>query len=225
MSGQTSRPASDGRLFEFSLMRRVLVVGIVVFSLGFIGTPSSWANSLTVDGVTFNMTVNGSDQLELNILNAVSGGTGGWADIVFLDSFQINNYGTADSLSVTGVGSWSGPTAGGLSNGGAGGCNGSGSGVCFTALASPGFTLTDDFTLTIAKSSGSWNLNLPDNEGGFGPHLKVLFLDASGTKAGSLLSQTVPVPGTALMFGLGMVGLFGWHYRSRSQVSPVNLAV
>jgi hypothetical protein len=192
--------------------KMVLVSGLLVLCLGLLGTPSSWANSLTFQGVTFNLSLNASENLELNIVNATSA-SGNWTGIDVLHAFQINNYGTASGLSVTG---W-GTVPGGLSAGGGGGCNGSGAGTCFN-FPDPGFTLTNNFTLEITKTAGAFNLNLSDGEGLFGPHLKVFFGGASqGNGHGDLLSQTVPVPvpGTALMFGLGLALFFGWHYRSR----------
>ena len=187
--------------------KMVLLAGIMVLCLGLVGAPASWANSLTFQDVTFNMTINGSGNLDLNIVNALNA-SGDWTGIDVLNAFQINNYGTASGLSVTG---WT-TEAGGLSAGGAGGCNLSGSGTCFSYPA-PGFTLTNNFTLEIVKTSGSFNLSLLDSETGLtGPHLKVFFGGANqGDGHGSLLSQTVPVPGTLLMFGLGFAFLIAWY--------------
>jgi len=220
MRRQTGRLVSAAGLFDFSLLRRVLVAGIVVFSLGFIGTPASWANSLTYQNVTFNMTLNASGNLELNIVNALNA-TGNWAGVDYLKAFAINNFGDASGLSVSGAT----PVAGGLSNGGAGGCNGSGSGVCFNFGSSPGFTLTNDFTFTVVRTSGNFNLNLVGDEG-VGPHLKVCFV---GNKCeGDLLSKNVPavpVPGTLLMFGLGFVVFALWYHRHlRKQVAFASAA-
>lgn len=203
-------------------VKMVLLAGFMVLCLGMVGTPASWANSLTYQDVEFNLTINGSGNLDLNIVNA-DNASGDWTGIDFLKAFQINNYGTASGLSVTG---WS-TVDGGLSAGGAGGCNMSGSGTCFS-FADPGFALTHDFTLEIMKTSGTFNLGLLDPDSGLvGPHLKVFFAGADqGDGHGSLLSKTVtvPVPGTLLMFGLGMAALFGWHHRSGYRVSSVNLA-
>jgi hypothetical protein len=187
-------------------VKAVLLVGILVLCLGVIGSSNSWANTLTYQDVTFNMAINGSGNLNLNIVNAL-GATGDWAGIDFLKAFQINNYGDASGLSVLG---WT-PEPGGLSAGGSGGCNLSGSGTCFSYPGS-GFTLTNNFTLEIVKTAGAFNLSLSDGEGLFGPHLKVFFAGADqGDGHGNLLSQTVPVPepGTALLFGLGMALLLG----------------
>lgn len=224
MRGQTSGPARVAGLFGFALLQRktVLVAGIIMMmlSLGLIGAPSSWANSLTYQNVTFNLNVNGSGNLDLNIVNALNA-TGNWAGIDTLDAFAINNYGTASGLALT---SWT-YHDGGLSAGGGGGCNDSGSGFCFS---NAGFALSNDFTLTITKTSGIFNLNLSDGEGGFGPHLKVFFSGAStGNGHGDLLSKTVPVPvpGTLLMFGLGFVMFVLWYHRhSRKQVALASAA-
>jgi len=226
MRGQTNRPAHVAGWFGSALVRgkMALQVGLIIFGLGLVGTPSSWANSLTYQNVTFNMTINGSGYLELNVLNALNA-TGDWTGIDHLNAFQINNYGTASNLSVTG---WT-TVPGGLSAGGGGGCNGSGGGTCFSFGNPPdptGFLLTNDFTLTIMKTSGSFNLLLPGDNGGFGPHLKVFFSGADqGDGHGSLLSQNVPVPGTLLIFGLGfMVFVIWYQLHSRKQIALASMA-
>ena len=214
MRGQTSRLAHRSGVVPFALLREkfVLLAAIMMLGVGLIGTPTTWANNLTFQNVTFNMTVNAGGNLELNIVNALNA-TGNWAGVTHLKAFQINNFGTASGLSVGGAST----VLGGLSNGGAGGCNGSGSGACFN-FGLPGFVLTNDFTFTILRTSGSFNLNLPDGEGSFGPHLKVCFVDDKC--AGDLLSKTIPVPGTVLMFGLGFAMFVLWyHLRSRKQVA------
>ena len=195
--------------------KMVLLAGILVLCLGLVGTPASWANNLTFQNVTFDMSINGSGNLVLNITNALNA-NGDWTGIDQLGAFAINTFGSATGLTATdNTGqpiTWT-TVPGGLN---ASGCNpGEANWVCFSA--SPFLNLTNDFTITIARTSGSFSLDPA-------PHLKVWFQGADqGGGHGNLLSQAVPVPGTFLMFGLGMMGLVGWHYRSRYQVSSMNL--
>ena len=192
--------------------RMVLLVGAIALCLGLVGTPASWANSLTFQNVTFDLSLNGGN-LDLHVTNALNA-NGDWAGIDTLNAFQINNYGTASGLAVSG---WT-TVPGGLSAG-AYCCDGSGAGTCFS---NAGFALSNDFTLEVTKTSGAFNLNLLDSDTGlFGPHLKVFFGGADVPNGhGNLLSQTVtgavPVPGTLLMFGLGFVLLiagYQWYKR------------
>lgn len=201
--------------------KMALLVGAMALCLGLVGAPASWANSLTFQNVTFDLSLNGGN-LDLRVTNALIA-NGDWTGIETLGAFQLNNYGTASGLAVTG---WT-AEAGGLSAGGSGGCNGTGSGTCFE---NAGFALNNDFTLSITKTSGAFDLNLAtDTAGLFGPHLKVFFGGANqGDGHGNLLSTTVPavpVPGTLLMFGVGFALFAGWHYyRSRQRLGPVGLA-
>jgi|SRR5262245_23410355 len=186
--------------------KMVLFVGAMALSLGLVGTPASWANSLTFQNVTFDLSLNGSGNLVLSVTNALNA-TGDWAGIDHLDAFAINQYGTA-----TGLGNSDGWTVNqppdGLSSGG---CDGSGNFACFNGQS---FALTNNFAFTITHSGGAFSLANP-------PSLKVLFSGADVPNGhGNLLSQpipAVPVPGTLLMFGLGFVLLiagYQWYKRS-----------
>jgi hypothetical protein len=181
-------------------------------------TPAAWANSLTFQNVTFNMTLNGGN-LDLNVVNALNA-NGDWAGIDHLKAFAINNFGNASGLTATSAGATWTTVPGGLSASGGGGCNGNGGHTCFSA-ASPFLTLTNNFTITIANAAGAFNLGLPGDNGSSGPHLKVFFTGADqGGGHGSLLSTnvpgSVPVPSTLPLLGAGLVGLAVWKRKAIS---------
>jgi hypothetical protein len=181
--------------------RMVLLVGAMVLCLGLLGTPASWANSLTFQNVSFDLSLNGTN-LDLRITNALNA-NGDWAGIDHLSAFAFNQYGTA-----TGLGNGDGwtvhdPT---LTDGlGASGCTGSGNFACFDGQS---FALTNDFTFAITRTGGAFSVDNP-------PSLKVLFSGADVPNGhGNLLSQpvpAVPVPGTLLMFGLAFLLFVGWN--------------
>jgi hypothetical protein len=186
-----------------------LAIVLVALALSIVVTPLSWANSLTFQGVTFGLTDLGAGSLQFTINNAVSSGTGDWTNITHIQNFQLKSMG-GTTMSLDG---WSVNNQE-LNAGGCGG--GSGGGVvrhCFTKLPANPLLLTNAMTFNISYTG---TLNLAE------PHLKVRFTDANGNKIGSLLSQTVPstsvpLPGTSLMFGLGMVLFAGWRHKQYSQ--------
>src|SRR5687768_7934921 len=83
-------------------LKRFLTSLLFVSAMILAGAPASWANSLTFQGVTFGLTDLGSGSLQFTINNAVSGGTGDWADITHIQNFQWKSIGSGTTMSLTG---------------------------------------------------------------------------------------------------------------------------
>jgi hypothetical protein len=170
-------------------------------------------NSLTFQGVTFEIMSSGN-LLTLNILDALTGGTGNWTNVQYLSAFEFKDYGgtiTSAQVTSTNTGvSWTNNN-GGVNSSGVG-CSGGGSSFdCFSA-ATPA-ALTDSMSWTIQFFGTGLNWDAP----GF----KVSFLtNATDTKpTGDLLSRTIPVspvpePEIYAMLALGL-GVIGWAARRK----------
>lgn len=146
-------------------------------------TLTAHAGVLTLDGVTFTSSWSGN-VLTLEIDAARHGG--GWSGATGLAALAIKGVGTYSSVSVSGgpggTDAWKLSTSELKASGCSGTSNGAaGSRMCFYGQQ---IALADDmvFKFTFAGAS------VATNE----PHVKVEFVNAQGTKVGSLLSQVLP---------------------------------
>ena len=146
-------------------------------------TMTAHAGVLTLDGVTFTSSWSGN-VLTLEIDAARR--SGGWSGATGLAALAIKGVGTYSSVSVSGgpggTDAWKLSTSELKASGCSGTSNGAaGSRMCFYGQQ---IALADDmvFKFTFAGAS------VATNE----PHVKVEFVNAQGTKVGSLLSQVLP---------------------------------
>lgn len=159
--------------------------------------------SLDYQGVTFTVLQTDADSFNFTMTGANTA-TGDWAGAAKIANFELKDMGLGSGLtgaSATGPGgfTWSGNTLN------ANGCEGGSppGNLCFESASPPSLTGSMSWTIDVFGSA----LNIAMD----GPHLKVRFLDGSGDKLGSLLSDTLPpVPepaSSALMLaGLGALG-------------------
>lgn len=163
---------------------------------------SSAANAqLTFQGVTFIPSWSGNVlTLEIDAANA----TDDWSTADAIGSLQLKDFGTWDSVVLSGPGDFSSWTISGneLS---AGGCDGGSDGVQRLCLNGTPITLTDDMMFTFTFTGG-----VQETDSLF---IKVrMFEDGATDKVGSLMSMEVPVipePSTYAMLlgGLGVLAL------------------
>jgi PEP-CTERM motif len=177
----------------------VLLVAVMILSLGLVGTPASYANSLTFQNVTFGLVDNGSGSLAFTIDNALNA-TGDWTGIDTLSSFSLKDIG-GTSLTLAG---WD-VVSNELNTGGCSG--GSSGGYCFTRQGGP-LTLTNNVVLNLAYT-GTLDMTAP--------HLKVLFGGADVPNGhGSLLSQNVsaPEPSSLMLLGAAFAAVGVWRRKA-----------
>jgi hypothetical protein len=152
------------------------------------------AGVITQDGVVFTSTYTGN-VLTLEI--DAAGRSGGWAAATALDSLAIKTIGGFSGVTMTSSngGNWS------LSNtelkaSGCGAASTAAAGTSFSRLCYAGtpVALADNMVFTFTFD-GSPNLSAP--------HLKVHFVNARGSKTGSLLSMDFPYQAASSPAGTG----------------------
>jgi len=189
---------------RFSFIRSTAVMACLMLA-------SSAANALSFQGVTFTTTYVNATSFTLLIEDALTGGTGNWADVNQLQALSIKGFGDFTTASVVPAGTFSPNELN------ANFCSGGDSGgACFTF--NPVLDVTDSMLFTF-NFTGS---NILDT---MTPHVKIAFLCPGDTNAcGDLLSQGVPFgddddgdgddddtdlpePGSLALLGLGLLGL------------------
>jgi len=168
------------------------------------------ANTLTFQGVTFETLASGN-MLQLTITNALSGGTGNWANINYLSAFEIKGVGNVTGATLAG---WNVNVNNGLSAN-AGCTTGGTPGACF--FETPAIALSDSMTFNIQFAGSNLDFSAPE--------LKVQFFTGQyDTRAtGDLLSQTIPAipePEIYAMMAVGL-GFLGWSIRRKKVAESV----
>lgn len=181
--------------------------------------PAATANSLTFQGVTFEMLAS-DNVLTLNIYDALNA-AGDWLGINSLAAFEVKSANTTNGT-VTSTNTsrdWM-YAAGGVNNGGSVDCGGGDSASsCFNAMSGGALDPAPLSGSSPTSDPMSWTIQYGAPVNLSAPSLKVLFLDSSGEKQGSLLSMTIPAspvpePEVYAMIGIGLA-LLGWVGRRK----------
>lgn len=187
-------------------IRKTMMAGALVTAGLF---ASSAANAqLTFQGVTFTPSWSGNTlTLEIDAANP----TGDWSTADAIGSLQLKDFGTWDSVVLSGPGAFSSWTISGNELN-ANGCDGGSDGIQRLCLNGTPITLTDDMMFTFTFTGG-----VQETDSVF---IKVrMFEDGATDKVGSLMSMEVPVipePSTYAMLlgGLGVLVLAGRRARN-----------
>lgn len=188
------------------------VTGSIVASVASAGVITDWEGT----GVDFysSWLSPSTLRIEIDAANPMAG----WANAVAIDSIAINGEGAWSWSNISDI-TLAGPAGFDATMDGTGldanGCKLTltlgANHQCWTGYAG----LTDNMYFDFTFSGGAVISDYTDN-----PHLKVRFVDDSGAKVGSLLSQdllstSVPEPSSIAVLTLGIAGLLAARRKSR----------